>query len=563
MREYNINDYNIRNLGSFYHLDKTVFRVFGPNHEQLYLVINNHDYLMHRNGMNFEIALGGNLEGVKYHYKNEKGICFRDPFSFVSIGDDSIVLDSEKFNKERIKLPKCDDRIIYEVSVNDFSVDDSYKGKYKAKFLGLSEEGLTNSNLSIGLDYLKGLGVTHIQLMPIFDYDLDGAEYNWGYNPLAYNYVKKDYVFDDTNPYAYINELRESVNELHRNGLRVVLDVVFNHMYDRVATDLDKMLPGRLYRYLDDGSKASGTMCGNEINSEDPFIEDYIVFMVLRYLRLFDIDGIRMDLMGILDYETVNLIYDTLKSYKPDFVVYGEGWNMGDKLPVEKRAAIINADKMPEIGMFNDCFRDVIIKYVCGDDSINEDVKKVLMADENYLNYKQSINYVECHDGYTFFDRLNVYMSDDPDWVKTRRCKLALGLVLLSRGIPFIHSGEEFLRTKENHENSYNLDNSINKLDWDLRVKNDNVVKYCKELIEFRKNHPCFVKKDAEILFSEAENTLIYQIEDLAVVINHGSRDVILSDRNSYHVVFNNNGKCDYNNEYISIPAYSLLICRL
>ena len=564
MVNYTVDDFSITTLGSFYQNDKTIFRVFAPEYEQLFLVIGENSYEMHRNGYNFEIALGGDLELVRYHYMNADGLTFKDPFAYVSIDGESVVLDRSKFNNHTVVMPEMKDVIIYEASVRDFSSDSSYNGIIKSKFLSFTEEGLRKDDYyMIGVDYIKNIGVTHIQLLPVFDFDNDKADYNWGYNPMAYNYVKKDYVMDNEDPYAYINELRTTVNRLHENGIRVVLDVVFNHVYDANNFDLEKMLPGHVFRYMEDGTLAQGTLCGNEVKSEDVFVREYICEMVFRYLRLFDIDGIRMDLMGISDKETVKKIFDLARVYKKDFLVYGEGWNMGDVLPEEERGSIRNHQDMPEIGMFNDFYRETIINYICGNKDNKEDVKKALMGSPDYLGYTQSINYVECHDGYTFFDHLQKYKAEKESWINERRCKLALALIMVSRGIPFIHMGQEFLRSKNGIKNSYNSPDEINKIDWDLRVSNNDICDYFKDLVTIRKTFSEFTDKEVSISFDDYYDCLIYKLGELVIIINPTETEYTYNDGNNYEILFDLKGIRNNSLNIIKVLPYSIVICKL
>jgi len=561
--EYSRADFDITKLGSFYTIDKTIFRIFAPFNKQMYLIIDETPYEMHPNGKCFEIGLAGDLEYVKYYYRNDSGIPFKDPFAYYSDDKYSYVLDITKFNHNIVFPNKLKDIIIYETSVRDFSSSISYTGEIKKKFLSLTETGLKlNDEYEIGLDYLQSLGISHIQLMPIFDYDNDGSDYNWGYNPLAYNYVKSDYIVNKDDPYAYINELRSVVNFLHEKNIRVSLDVVFNHVYKTYLFDLEKMIPHHVFRNKHDGNLANGTYCGNEIKSEDIFVREYLIEMVLRYILLFDIDGIRMDLMGILDYETVNQIDERCKAIKKDFIVYGEGWNMGEALDEGLRASIENADKMPGIAMFNDYFRDTIISYICGNDTIRADVKNVLNGSFKAMNYSQSINYVECHDNYTFYDRMIKFKAEDPEWVNIRRCKLALGLVVVARGLSFVHSGQEFLRTKNFKENSYNASEKINAIDWNLRVKNNELCVYFRDLLTIRKQNPVFICNEVAVSFEDYYECLIYKLNDLMIIINPSVWDHTYKDGHNYRIILDINGKTDYYSDILSIPAYSMIICK-
>lgn len=563
MVDYTLADFNIKKLGSFYEKDKTIFRVFAPESKQVFLVINGNKYEMHKNNFYFEIGLGGDLDKVKYHYLNDNGDEYRDPFAYCSDDNDSYVLDKSKFDNVVVLPERLKDIIIYETSVRDFSSDDSFYGNYKRKLLALTEDGLKlNDYYMIGLDYLKNLNITHLQLLPILDYSNDGSNYNWGYNPLAYNYINKEYINNPNNPYSFVNEIRQVVNILHKNNIRVTLDVVFNHVYDIAKFDLNKMLPGHVFRMRPDGSYAAGSMCGNEIKSEDPFVREYLCEMSERYIRLFDVDGVRIDQMGILDYETVNLIDERCKKIKHDFIVYGEGWNMGDVLPEDQRASINNADKMSDIAMFNDYFRDTIINYVSGNNSIRNDVKNVLSGNNNNMSYDQSINYIECHDNLTFFDRMIKFKHSDPIWVNVRRCKLALGLVMVARGLPFIHAGQEFLRTKNLNDNSYNAGESINKIDWNRRVENNEICDYFKGLVEIRKNNPAFINANTTVSFEDYYDCIIYRLDDITIIINPCEWDHTYQDGCKYNVLFDLNGKNEYITDVLSIPAYSLIIAK-
>ena len=399
--------------------------------------------------------------------------------------------------------------------------------------------------------------------MPILEFDYDKSTYNWGYNPIAYNYVQKDFVYDQKDPYAYINELRKTVNILHKKGIRVTLDVVFNHVYDHKKNDLGKMLKGRLYRYKDNGEIAQGSLCGNEVKSEDPFVRAYFVEMVTRYLKLYDIDGIRMDLMGMLDIETINAIRNELCFFKKDFLVYGEGWNMGDVLPEGERASINNYRQLPGVRMFNDFFRDTIINYISGNNEIKEEVKRALAANEAYLDQEHTLNYVECHDNYTMIDRMNLYKSDEPKWLAAKRCKLALSLLLIARGAPFIHMGEEFNRTKYGLRDSYNSGDHINAIDWELRVENAQLCDYVRDLIRIRKENSCFDDPETTIDFYEYYECLVFRLGTMKIIINPTVHDYVYDDGQTYDVIFSERGACDYRNNLITVSSVSLVICKL
>lgn len=562
MSDYSYSDFSINELGSFYEKERTVFRVFAPDFDELYLVCNSERYRMEKKHHTFEITLVGDHERQRYHYERADGISFRDPFSYMCDHDDSYVLDKDKFIKEAIKPKECEGLFIYEMNVRDFSISPSFPGKSHGKFDALVESGLKLHDYFVcGLDYLKNTGINCIQLMPVFDYDLDHSSYNWGYNPLSYNSVYSGYISDSEDCYAYVNELRRTVNELHRNDIRVNLDVVFNHVYDFRSFDMDKMIPGHVFRYKEDGSVAEGTFCGNEIRSEDPFMSAYIVEMCRRYIEIFDIDGLRLDLMGIMDIDTVKAIRDEARKMKKDFMVYGEGWNMGDVLDEDRRATIKNAASLESVMMFNDQYREIISDYVAGNNVDIAKVKEAISA-SSYLDESQSLNYIECHDGYTFFDRLIVFKSFYPIGVNLKRCRLGLALTMISRGMPFVQMGQEFYRTKKLADNSYNLDDSYNEIDWNRRVEYNLSCDYFKALVKIRKDNKELWDKYAKIEFHEFERCLIYDIGSLRIYINPSDDDYLCESEEENHIIFNGEGECDFTTKTIAIEACSLVIGR-
>ena len=558
MINYSEADFDITALGSFYYPEKTVFRVFAPESKGVNLIISNQSFSMHKKGYCYEIAIGGNLEGYRYVYRHADGTVFKDPFAYYSDSDYSYILNPKRFISEKVEVKKKKKTVIYETSVRDFSCDESFPNDIRRKFLSLTLENLKiNNYYMVGLDYIKNLGVSHIQLLPVFDYDLDKTDYNWGYNPLAYNLIYPEYVLHKDNPYAHINELRKTVNALHGNDLKVVLDVVFNHVYRPALFDLEKMVKGHVFRVKKDGKLANGTFCGNEVKSEDPFVRAYIVEMSKRYVDLFDIDGLRMDLMGILDYETVNLLKKELTKKKADFIIYGEGWNMGDVLSEDKRASLNNASKMKHIGMFNDFFRETMINALVRNDINIKNIELILTGDDNNLTSERSINYVECHDNNTFFDRLMIERGDESLEMCIDKCKLAIAMTLLAKGIPFIHSGQEFLRTKQLVENSYNAPEEINKIDWNRRVKYNDIADYTKALVELRNRYDF----DGHASFDEHAPVLVYRIGELKIYINISKTESDYELGGQETLIFDGNKLTDESVSGLHLSPYSLMIC--
>ena len=377
------------------------------------------------------------------------------------------------------------DAIIYELHIRDASIAENSGIKNKGKFLGLTEEGTkSNEGLATGIDHLKELGVTHIHLLPFFDYNSvdessdDNKEYNWGYDPLNYNVPEGSY---STNPYdgnTRIKELKEMIKAFHKNGMRVVMDVVYNHVADANSSSFNQLVPGYYFRHKKDGSFSDATACGNETASEMPMMRKFMLESLLYWVKEYHIDGFRFDLMGVHDIKTMNRIAAALHKVKPDILLYGEGWTAGDSpLPDSLRALKKNAAKLDRIAVFSDDVRDGI---------------KGSVFDINDRGFASG--------------------------------KAGMEESVKSQGIPFLHAGTEFLRSKNGVENSYNAGDSINKIDWSLKSENLVFNKYVQQLIAIRRAHPAFRMVTNEqilknILFDQtaAAGTIMYTINGAAM----------------------------------------------
>lgn len=563
---------DVNTLGSFCHKNRVEFRLWAPYSEGAYVVINDEPYRMIKleKGI-YEASIKGDFEKARYHYeviRNGERYPFKDIFSYIndSNGQDSLIIDQSKLKFNKVKVNKTDDPIIYEVSVRDFSSDLNAPFIYKGKFKAFTEEGLTVNGNPIGIDYLKELGVSHIQLLPINNYDLDGSEYSWGYNPVDFNSFYWGYV-EGKDAYSPILEFRELVDKLHEKGLKVNIDVVFNHIYKYAMANLENILPYYFFRYEKDCGLGNASQCGNELRSEAKFLSDYFVLLINRLVKIYDIDGIRFDLAGILDIDTMNKIHDSILKIKKDFMMYGEGWNMGTILPYEKKVIIENADKVNYFAFFNGVYRDSLKgnfneKYTKGylleNKELEENIKEGLSGSYCFgLNRKQTINYVECHDNYTFYDKVNFFNFTDE--VKKDICKSGLAAIILSCGIPFIHAGQEFLRTKNGSNNSYNAGDDINKLDWNLMVNNLDSVNYFKKLVAFRRNNNIF-KSDKETNFSYYYDLLIYSIGDIDVFVNPSEYPYVYTNWITYKEILLNNGNILNNLSTFDVPEHSLVV---
>lgn len=560
-------DIDLNILGSFLIDNKTIFRLFAPLSKKAYVVINNQEYLMNYLGKGlYELNIDDNLDGFIYHYKiyKEKIYEFNDPFAYLNKdNNDSYIIDVNKINKDKIHLNPYKNISIYEISVVDFSSDKNIDFKYKEKFLGLIEEGIKLDDKPVGFDYLKELNISHIQLMPVFSFDLDNSNYNWGYNPTSFNSLHQDY-FVSKNPYEQLNEFKKVINTFHKYNIRINLDVVFNHVYRIDDFNLSRMIPYYFFRYEKD-KLGNASFCGNETRSEANFLRKYLILLCKRFVEVFDIDGLRFDIMGILDIETMNGIKDECLKIKNEFLIYGEGWNMGDILPLENRAIIENASKLKKISFFNDRFRNCLRgkdiddkkAYLLGDISLKEEVKDLLVGSKKLgFEDNQSINYVECHDNYTLNDKLEKLKEVNENSI----IKLALFMTAFSKGIAFYHNGIEFKRTKKGIDNSYNAGYLINHIDWQRKNDNLEIVNYFKDLLKLKDELFFYYNNKVEESFEDYYEVLIYKLNNLCIFINPCAFDHIYCSDNEYEIIFDENGFNHFDTKEFKIKAFSCIV---
>lgn len=416
------------------------------------------------------------------------------------------------------------DAVIYELHVRDASIAANSGIKNKGKFIGLTETGTRNSaGQSTGLDHIKELGVTHVHILPFYDFaSLDESKadlkYNWGYDPLNFNVPEGSY---STNPFdgnTRIKEFKQLVKTFHENGLRVVMDVVYNHTGPTENSNFNQLVPGYYYRQTKDGKFSNATACGNETASERAMFRKFMLESMKYWVQEYHIDGFRVDLMGVHDIVTMNLISKELHKIKPSILLYGEGWTAGSSpLPDSLRALKANAHMLDRIAVFSDDIRDGIKGsvfehedrgFVTSKPGMEESIKFGIVAslqhpqvDYKKVNYSkapyskhpfQTVTYCECHDNHVLWDKLALSAKNATVEERTRMHKLALAIVLTSQGISFLHAGTEFLRSKKNVENSFESPDSINAIDWNLKTRNEEVFHFVKSLIALRKSHPAF-----------------------------------------------------------------------
>ena len=413
------------------------------------------------------------------------------------------------------------DATIAEMNIRDFSIHESsgVSEKKRGKYLGVIQSDTKNGSKPTGLDYLKSLGITHVQIMPMYDfgsvneagnlgYGQPGAQ-NWGYDPINYNVPEGSYASDSANPVTRITELKQMVDGLHKAGLRVIMDVVYNHVYNAQKNAFGQTVPGYYFRYNNDGSLTNGSGCGNDTASERKMMRKYIVDSVKYWANEYGIDGFRFDLMGLIDLETIKEVREAVHAIDPSSIILGEGWNMS-QLPYENRTIQPNAYKLADnngVAFFNDSFRDAVKGQ--GDDEVagfvsgNRGSDNLVMqnlygcqpgnsscADRHYANAGQTVQYVEAHDNLNLYDKLMRSLPHETEENLKKRVKLANSLVMFAHGMPFFELGQEFLRSKNGNKNSYNAGDGDNSVKWDLVNKNSDAVEYFKALIKLRNEIP-------------------------------------------------------------------------
>jgi len=544
--------YHGDDLGVTYSPSSSSFRVWAPTAEHVMLVTypTGHDSEGEYHPMQksvqgtWYLELPGDLHGVYYNYLvTIDGISAEavDPYAKACgvNGMRGMVVDLERTNPEgwhelrTAPLQHFTDAIIYELHVRDFTIDQNSGVTNKGKYLGLTEQGTySTQKLATGLYHLKELGVTHVQLMPVFDFftvdetKTTNPDYNWGYDPHNFSVPEGSYATDPYNGAVRIRELKQMIKALKEQGLRVIMDVVYNHTYLNHNSHLNIIVPGYYYRQDPHGNFHNGSGCGNELATERFMVRKMIVDSVCYWAKEYKIDGFRFDLMGLFDLATINEIRSRLNEIDPGIIMFGEGWVGGHSpLPDHVKAIKGNVRQLPGTGVFNDDFRDAIKGHVFfheqpgfvnGATGMEESIKCGVVAatDHDQLDYSQvlyshfawaaepaqSINYNSSHDNLTLWDKLQKTNPGESQENLIAMHKLALALVLTSQGIPFLHSGSEFLRTKYGNHNSYNAGDRVNKIDWSRKARYFHVFRYVQGLILLRKTHPAFRMRTAEAI---------------------------------------------------------------
>lgn len=533
-----------KRLGFIYAPHETVFRVWSPLKEQINLLIypnadtprrKSYPMFKYEDGVH-EVVIKEDLKGYYYTYLVDGTLEVTDPYSIASSLNSirSAIIDLSESNPvgwEDQLIPVIDnpcDAIIYEVHIKDFTGHITSGAINRGKYLGFVEKDTEYNNFSTGLSHLKDLGITHIHLMPVYDFltvreeaefFYEDNNYNWGYDAELYNVPEGSYATGPNNPINRIIELKSMIMDLHNEGFKVIVDVVYNHTFRSKDSNFNVLVPNYYYRTLADGSFSNGSGCGNEIATKRPMVRKFIIDSLLYWVNEYKVDGFRFDLMALIDIDTMEEAIIQLRKVKPDILVYGEPWSGGISTLPHNKTTTKGTQGNLSFAFFNDNFRDAIkgdndgvsTGFVQGNldykIAVETGITGSIYYDDGHIGFtmkpSETINYINSHDNLIITDKMQkVYPSMDNEGMK-RLNKLAFSILLTSQGIPFIHAGNEFLRNKQGHHNTYNLPLSINGIDWSLKEKNFDYYKYFKDLILLRKKYKAFRLTDSKEIISK------------------------------------------------------------
>jgi pullulanase len=410
----------------------------------------------------------------------------------------------------------------------------------------IEKNRVTKGGNPAGFDYLKSLGITHLQLLPFYDFASVDEEnwqqgYNWGYDPAQYFVPEGSYASDVHDPYSRLIDLKKMVAAFHKEGIRIVMDVVFNHVYEHQTSVFEKVVPNYYFRREYDGKIAQRSFCGNDLATERSMVRKLIVDACTYYAREFGVDGFRYDIMGLIDVETIKIIRNRLWQFKPDFMFYGEGWQMGDEQTQRiNMASFTNAFDLEGVGFFNDWYRDIVRGTTFDHDMLprgyllNEVKHRAnfeflflgsaidRLLKRRFINPTQSINFVECHDNGTIYDKLEVALPAETHEQRLERVKLFNAVVMTSFGVPFIHMGQEIGLSKKGHQNTYKAGDAYNKMDYALLDERYDLVNFMRDLVKIRKAMPWLREAENE----EIQRMVSFEeLSDNAIMVKYDLRE--------------------------------------
>lgn len=564
-------------MGLIYSKDKSTFRVFSPPNKNLKLRLYKNakdivgkEYTMNRgsNGI-FEITIEEDLKGQFYTYITDTNSEVTDPYSFASSlnSNKSAIIDLKEtdpvgWDEHFRPNIKRSEAIIYEMHIKDFTYSKNSGAENRGKYLGVVESGNSFNGYSTGIDHLVELGITHVHLMPVHDFitvdeDRDNffvdKNYNWGYDPELYNVPEGSYSTNPDYPKNRIIELKTMIMKLHEAGIKVVLDVVYNHLYRGIRSNFETLYPGYYLRYRFDGTPSNGAGVGTEMDSQRPMFRKFILDSIKFWMKEYKVDGFRFDLMSLIDIDTMELVVKQAKEIDEDVLIYGEPWTGGYTTLDDRKMIFKGSQQEMGYSCFNDVFRDCIkgdnngrgLGFVMGDFNKKICVETGIAGSINFdslhhgfaYHPTESINYANSHDDLIITDKITLALRGADESLKEDVNKLAHSILFTSFGIPFIHEGNEFMRTKNGISNTYNGPSSLNAIDWSLKEKNNSFYKYVKDLIYLRKTITSFAKYDR----IDIRNNLFFLDFKSNPIIGY-----IIVQKNEAYVIYHNASTRDF-----------------
>lgn len=618
--------YNGNDLGAVYTTHGTTFKVWAPNAEEISVVVyetfnaeikQKHVMNKGEKGIWF-LSLRGDFKNKYYNYLVTNSGIEKETQDIYTKGSNAngkkgMIVDFNSINPhnwKNHKRPLAINRteiVIYELHVRDFSVAEDSGIKNKGKYLAFTEKNTkTPKGIVTGLDHLKDLGITHVHLLPVYDFatvDETVGGYNWGYDPYLFNVLEGSYATDSQDGTVRIREFKTMIQTLHENGICVIMDVVYNHTFDFENSPMEVLAPGYYYRKDWNGNYTNGSGCGNETASEKPMMKKFIVDSIAFWAEEYKIDGFRFDLMALHDIDTMKEVIKQAKIINPNIVIYGEPWTGGPSSLPSSLQLIKGSQKGMQVSLFNDAMRNAIkgdndgiqVGFVNGGVGFELEVKKGIVGGIKY-NDKicdfakepgESINYVSAHDNLCLYDKFEKSNPNNTPLEREKMNRLALSIVLTSQGVPFIQGGTEILRTKQGNHNSYNAGDAVNEIAWSRKSEFAETYEYIKGLIALRKSQKVMTLDNAyevrkSLVFLDAPcNCIAYELtstfknEYNKLIIIHNSNNkgikVLLPDCYEWKVLANeyevdkagvSKGPKTCVNE-VSVPSISTyILCR-
>ncbi|WP_416151540.1 type I pullulanase [Salipaludibacillus sp. HK11] len=609
--EFNATDIE---FGALYQRSATIFRTWTPVATSMNVKLDSETIPMTRKEKGiWECEVKKDCHKLPYVYEgmiNGEVVEVVDPYakaltvnSKAAVVIDLAQTDPDNFRNTPIpSINHLQDSSIYELHVRDATIHSDSGVDIKGKYLGLAEKGSeTNRSYSTALNYIKDLGVTHVQLLPVNDFaridDLrPNDQYNWGYDPLFFQVPEGSYSVDPTDSSSRINELKTLVQAFHEEQLSIILDVVYNHVFIMEESSFEKLVPGYYFRYHPDDTVSNGTGVGNDFASERVMARKFILDSIDFWLNEYLVDGFRFDLMGELDIQTMKEIQIRCDSANRQIMLLGEGWDLPTALHSEQRATSHQSHQIPGIRFFNDFFRDTVkgnlfdsfdYGYINGKGKNIERLPQLIKGSSSekeqiapfVSNVTQTVNYVECHDNHTLWDRLLVSNGEESNNDLKEMHKLATGLTLVSQGIPFLHAGQEWFRSKNGEGNSYISSDEVNQLDWMEREKQEEHIEFVRKLLKIRNENPVFrlqskneIDRRVHVLETPAPIfgfTLLGIEKDFCIYVNPTKKryQIILPSTGNWEVLVSNLVKMAHINslikgQYTELEPYEFLVIK-